>query len=91
MDVEFYNPRREKQWVENATDGTIEAEIYEYYGVVRVFTFAGDARTEAFTRLEMWLWPCVYYARLPRAYHARWLRRLASKFSRQCHELNKEH
>jgi hypothetical protein len=57
--------------------------------VVEVFSYKGDARSGAFTNLEMWLSPHSYHVRLPRHYHDRWLGRLAHRFAWECAQMAK--
>jgi hypothetical protein len=50
-------------------------------GVVKVFSFPGNEKIEAFTSLETYLEGDCYHATLPRHYHDRWIGRLAEDFA----------
>lgn len=80
--IAAYTPRHEKLW-ESRPDGSFVAEVYTTAGVVKVFTFKGDEMHDAFTTLEVYLDDEIHHSRLPRHYHQRWIRRIASEFAWQ--------
>ena len=80
FDIHSWRPRHEKKWDHN-DDGSLSAEIYTDAGVVSVFTFPGDDRHREFTSLEVYYSGETHLATLPKHYHERWLRRLASEFA----------
>lgn len=88
MQIRSWVPRYEKKWQDNG-DGSFSAEIYQWCGVVEVFTYRGDDRTAAFTSLAMFISPHEYLATLPRHYDPRWLKRLARQFAERCEQLSK--
>jgi hypothetical protein len=65
-----------------------KAELRTRHGVVEVFSYPGNGPTPAFTSFDMYIYPNVFHARLPRCYHDRWLPRLAWRFDWACHELS---
>lgn len=79
-----YEPRYQKEWEPDSSDGSGRAQIYTAFGVVSLFTFVGDERHGAFTSLETFWFGRVYHARLSRHYHQRWWKRLARTFSQAC-------
>lgn len=83
LQIKRYEPRNEKEWKNNG-DGSTNAKIYTDDVIVEVFTYPGGQHGGAFTHLELFIYPHMYYARLPRHYHSRWLRRLAYEFAWQC-------
>jgi len=88
MQLERYHPKISRRW-HPRSDGGFVADLYEQHGIVHVFTYTGDPKHPAFTRLEMWIHPYLYSCRLPRHYHRRWLRRLGSQFDWLCAEAAK--
>jgi hypothetical protein len=84
--IERYVPRYEPLWKMDG-HGARHAHLFTEEGLVEVYSFPGDDRTEPFTSLNMYLHPHIYSQRFGRSYHDRWLMRLAKDFAWECRRM----
>lgn len=61
--------------------GELDGYVRTFIGRVEVFSFNGDDRNRAFTTFTLDYWDARWQLRLGRAYHRRWLTRLANAFA----------
>lgn len=82
--IERWRPTHEKKWERKGDE--FRADLYTDQGVVELFVYHGGVHGVPFTHMQIYISPHVFTVRLPRAYHQRWARRLASEFAWRCQQ-----
>ena len=90
MKIQSYRPKSHRKWDHHDTG--VDCELYHEVGLIHVFTHYGSKGCNPFTKLEIWIGQddTLYYARLDRAYHERWINRIANDFAWQVQQIRSE-
>ena len=89
FNIKSWYPRKDPEFKVDE-NGTVQAKIITYGGIVEYFSFAGDERNRPFTHVSMYVKWKRYESTINRYYHRNWAKRIAHEFAGWCSELESQ-